>query len=279
VVAQQDSTIRRRHLGLRLRSAMHDAGWNGKRIADWLGQSESVISRLLSGHRPASPQEISAFLAVCRVQGDERDALLALCGESSAPDLFQVEGESRWAAFREHAGQARRITAVEPAMVPWVAQVAGYTRAVAAGLGASADDEDAWTGFRMRLADPADRPRPTDLELFVHESALRTPVGGAGVMSEQLHNLLRLSVLPAVSLRVVPLAAGAHPGMAGGFTLLEFEAFPPAVYREDGYFGAFVETPAAIARCRWAIGEVNRVALDGEASRDLLRRLAVELYA
>lgn len=272
------STIRSRQLGLRLRSVMTDAGWNGKRIADWLGQSQSSISRMLTGHRLPSIEEISAFLAVCHVTGDLRDELMAQCAESPTPDLFQVHGEPRWAAFREHAGQAHHITEFAPVMVPWIAQVSGYTRAVTASLGSTTDEADAWLGFRLRVTDLVGQTTRPNVNLLLHESVLHTPVCGPDVMSDQLHRLLQLSVIPTVCLRIVPMAIGAHAGMTGGFTLLEFAAFPPAVYHEDIHASVFIETPTAIDRCRWTIQQLTRAALDVEESRDLLRDLAVELY-
>ena len=41
-------------------------------------------------------------------------------------------------------------------------------------------------------------------------------------MRAQLRHLLDCAVLPTVELRVVPFAAGAHPGFAGPFTILRF---------------------------------------------------------
>lgn len=66
----------------------------------------------------------------------------------------------------------------------------------------------------------ADQPA---LQVALNESVLRRPVGGAEVMAAQLDRLAETSELPNVSLRVVPFAAGFHPGiLSGSFNILRF---------------------------------------------------------
>jgi hypothetical protein len=65
----------------------------------------------------------------------------------------------------------------------------------------------------------------------VDEGALRRLVGGPGVMHRQLHHLLGVAEQLHVTLRVVPLAAGAHAGLPGPFMILEFEETNLAAYR------------------------------------------------
>ncbi|MGH3814616.1 MAG: DUF5753 domain-containing protein [Pseudonocardiaceae bacterium] len=74
------------------------------------------------------------------------------------------------------------------------------------------------------------RDYPPRFTFYVHEFVLRTPVGGAAMMSDQLHHLLRMSVRSYLTLRVVPAALGAHAAMTGAFTLIEFAEFKPVTY-------------------------------------------------
>jgi Domain of unknown function (DUF5753) len=68
----------------------------------------------------------------------------------------------------------------------------------------------------------------------VDEAALRRPVGGEEVMREQLERLIDAARLPSVVLQVLPVGVGAHPAMAGAFSILRFadRELPDIVYVE-----------------------------------------------
>lgn len=86
---------------------------------------------------------------------------------------------------------------------------------------------------RITRQDILNRSRRPIFTYYLHESVLKLPVGSSAVMSDQLHHLLRLSVRSGLELRVIPCEIGAHAGMAGSFTLMEFDDFDPIVYLES----------------------------------------------
>jgi hypothetical protein len=88
-----------------------------------------------------------------------------------------------------------------------------------------------------------------------------------------------MSVRPDVTLRVVPAAIGAHAATAGHFTLMEFVDFKPIVYLDSETSSLFLEEPEEIAAYRSILASLENTALDEGQSRDLIGRLAVELYA
>jgi hypothetical protein len=122
------------------------------------------------------------------------------------------------------------------------------------------------------------RDRPPRFTFFIQEVVLRLPVGGPAVMSDQLHHLLRMSVRPYLTLRVVPAALGAHAGIAGHFTLLEFADFKPVVYLESQTSCLFLEEPAEIAAYQHILATLAETALNEGESRELMATLATELY-
>jgi hypothetical protein len=97
-------------------------------------------------------------------------------------------------------------------------------------------------------------------------------------MSNQLHHLLRLSVRPDLSLRVVPIGHGVHPGRHGGFTLLDYPRHPPVLYREDRSEGVLSDDHLDVGLHRSAAGALTAAALDEPQSRELIGRIAIELY-
>jgi len=118
------------------------------------------------------------------------------------------------------------------------------------------------------------RSRAPKFTFFVHEFALRTPVGGAAVMSDQLHALLRLSVRPNLGLRVVPINIGAHAAMSGPFTLMDVIGFKPIVYLDSEVSSLFLETPIEIDAYRNILSALEETALDEGQSRKLITSLA-----
>jgi hypothetical protein len=128
---------------------------------------------------------------------------------------------------------------------------------------------------RQALFSRSHRPQIT---FYVHEFALRLPVGSSEVMSEQLHTLLRLGVRSYITIRVVPVSVGAHAGTAGSCRLMEFAEFKPVAYVEEETAGHFLEDPVEIASYRGIFAALANSALSEGQSRDLIADLAVELY-
>ncbi len=108
---------------------------------------------------------------------------------------------------------------------------------------------------------------------------LRLQIGGPMVMSDQLHHLLRMSVRPYLTLRVVPAALGAHAGLSGPFTLMEFAEFRPVVYLDSETSSLFLETREEATAYQRILGTLAHTALEEEQSRELITTLATEFSA
>ena len=123
------------------------------------------------------------------------------------------------------------------------------------------------------------RERPAQFTYYLHEFALRLPVGGAAVRAEQLDHLLRMSRRSYLTLRVVPAALGGHAGIAGPFTLMEFTQFTPVAYLDSETACLFLEQPEEIAAYRHIPDVLADTALDEGQSRLLIAALATGLAA
>jgi transcriptional regulator with XRE-family HTH domain len=276
------TTIRSRELGDALRLAMESAGLNGKRVAQLLGWSQSKVSRTLTGHITLSETDISALLAICQVRGTERERLLRLSREQTTPGWLQQHGSNMPEQLKtliDHESKAIEITEFEQIRVPGLLQTGDYARAL---LERSAtvpphevEDRMAARLARRILFSKANRPVFT---CYLHEFALRLPVGSKEIMSEQLHELIQMGVRSYISVRVIPASFGAHAGMAGACRLMEFREFKPVVYVEEETAGHFLEEPEEIAAYRRIFASLANCALDEGQSRDLIAALAVELY-
>ncbi|MBV9730306.1 MAG: helix-turn-helix domain-containing protein [Pseudonocardiales bacterium] len=278
-----EPTIRSRELGEGLRRAMQYAGLNGKQVARQLDLSSSWVSRLLSGKRNATAVQVSAFLAVCRVTGAERDRLLALCEDQHTPGWFQQHGSrlpQQLVTLIDHENKAVTISEFEATLVPGLLQTGDYTRALIREAGTiPADEIDDRVAARLARHSLFSRDRPPRFTFFIHEFVLRLPIGGPAVMSDQLHHLLRMSIRPYLTLRVVPASRGGHAAINGTFRLMEFTEFKPVAYLESEISSLFLEKPVEIDAYQYILARLAESALGEGESRELIATLATELYA
>ena len=80
-------------------------------------------------------------------------------------------------------------------------------------------------------------------------------------MEEQLRVLADRAALPNVTLQVVPLKVGAHPGLGSSFALLHFEEdVGDLVYVEGIHGHLFLEGHNDVERYRQAFEELRAVA-------------------
>jgi hypothetical protein len=246
------------------------------RQLDW---SPSRVSRLFSGKRGGSSLDVSAFLAVCGVRGPEKERLLNLALDQHRPGFLQPHLPTQLRTLFNHENKAVGFKDFEFNLVPGLLQTDAYIRALITEAGLVPEEEiddrvSAKLG-RQNLLGRSDRM----FTFYVHEFALRLPVGGAPVMSEQLHKLLRMSVRPNLTLRVVPASLGAHAATAGSFHVLEFNQIPPIVYLDSETSGLFLELPIEIRAYKRILTALDATALPEGQSREFIRNLAVELYA
>ena len=111
---------------------------------------------------------------------------------------------------------------------------------------------------------------------MLDEGPLRRPIGGPGLMHRQLQHLLMVAEQPHVTLRVVPLATGAHAGLRGSFVILEFAEEPALVAVENQSIGLFLEEEVDLASYRLALGTILQTALAPAATIELITQIAAE---
>jgi Domain of unknown function (DUF5753) len=227
--------------------------------------------------------DVAAFLGVCRAKGPERDRLLALCREQDTPGWFQQHGSrlpKQLVTLIDHENKAVTISDFEAIFVPGLLQSSEYARAVISrNVNVPPDEVEDRVAARLARQILFSRDRPAQFAFYLHESVLRTPVGGPAVMAEQLRHLRRMSTRSYLTPRVVPIALGAHAAMTGAFRLMEFAEFKPVAYLESETSSLFLEKPEEIHAYRRILGALADTALGEGQSRELIAALATRLYA
>jgi transcriptional regulator with XRE-family HTH domain len=221
-------TVQRMLVGAKLRRLRTDLGLTREQAADHIRASAWKIHRLENG----------------QVSFKERDLLeiadtLALAREANHPGWWQHYGDVLPAWFRAYVdleSAASLIRTYEGQYIPGLLQTDDYIRAVvhAAHLTDTSDEVGRRVRLRMARQTLLTRDQPPRLWAVIDEAALRRPVGGPEVMRGQLERLIEATKLATVTLQLLPFAAGAHPAMAGAFSILRFgdQELPDVVYLE-----------------------------------------------
>lgn len=123
-----------------------------------------------------------------------------------------------------------------------------------------------------------DEQSPLTLAAIIDEAALRKPVGGPEVMHAQLLHLIEAAKLETVTIQVIPNSVGAHEGMEGSFTILEFQdpEDPSLLYAEYPNGAVHVEKPDEVRDTRLIFDRLRSVALPPVDSMAFAQRVAAD---
>ncbi|THA59137.1 helix-turn-helix transcriptional regulator [Streptomyces sp. A1136] len=219
-------TVIRRRLGSELRRLRQAGGMTTQQVAERLLISQPKISLLENGRRLIKPRDVRDL---CRLYGvhDQRlvDDLMRLAGESGRQGWWNTYGDIPYGAYIGLEAEATAIRTYEPLVIPGLLQTPAYAREVIAGTIPQATVEQAATRLRVRLRRQGRLGvggDPLRLWAVLDESALRRVVGSREIMREQLEHLTHLGARPHITVQVLPHGVGAHPGVSGQFSLLEF---------------------------------------------------------
>ncbi|MFF0293858.1 Scr1 family TA system antitoxin-like transcriptional regulator [Kitasatospora sp. NPDC004615] len=228
----------------------------------YIGQIESAVRR---------PQEDLS---------ERLDAALGTGGHFARlfPMVTRTRHAAHFAPVAELESQAKTISHYAPTLVTGLLQTAAYARAVvrAAKPFASAVAVDDAVAARLERARVLTDPTAPLLWVILHESVIRTPVGGEHVMAEQLRHLLTLAGMGKLLVQVLPFSAGAHAMVASSVFLMTFAEAPPVAYVESLHSGQLLDDPAVVALCERSYDLARAVALSPEASLALIKSAAEE---
>lgn len=185
-----------------------------------------------TGDRGMYVEDVATLLGLYQVTAAQRNELLQLVRDGATRNWHQAPKGSlpeSWEDVIRFEADASVLTNFEPLLIPGLLQTPEYTRAILVGTDELAEPE-LNTLVRTRIgrqAALAGRNAP-ELNVILYEVALRCPVGGPGVMRHQLRHLLACAERRNVTIRVLPFATGAHPGLTGAFLILDFADQPIA---------------------------------------------------
>jgi Domain of unknown function (DUF5753) len=251
-----------RELAEELRSQREFLGVPAHVLAKRLGWSASKLSRVEHALAPISELDVVRYGANIGETAEWVDGLLGMCRDPGAPGYWLSE---RMHTLVFHETTATSSASYDPLVVPGLLQTQEYAAAL---IG----PDEPWLVILRMERQRALQSRP--FEFFIHEQALRLPVGGNQLMNEQLLKLVLIAEQPTISIRVVPIALGARSMFGGEFVMFRHDLHDPLVYLDQEVAGLFLDGVKHISACEERLARISSVALSRGESREMLAALA-----
>jgi transcriptional regulator with XRE-family HTH domain len=275
-------TVRRRRLGQELRALREGKAMTVEHVAKELDWSPSKVSRIETTSIKVGTVDLRALLDLYEVKEKvRRDGMLELGRESRETAWWmRIDDRTPVDNFKAYIGfeaEARQILTYEPSTIPGLLQTESYARALLKALFTQDAYLEEKVEVRIKRQDLLTRSEePVKYTAIIDEVALRRPAGGAKrreVMREQILKLLEMSERSNVAIRVLPFSSGLHPGMSGGFTLLELlhPDDPAIVWVESVTVGSMLNDPDSVRHYNRLFDGVQQEALGRDSSEQFLR--------
>jgi transcriptional regulator with XRE-family HTH domain len=246
-------TVQRLVLGGQLHQLRESRGITAEQAADSIRGSHSKISRMEHGRVGFKERDVADLLTLYGVTDtEERAALLNLAREANTPGWWHAYSDILTSWLAPYVGleaAASVIRTYQVQFVPGLLQAEGYARALIRQGSAGSEEEIARRGeLRASRQEILRRPDAPQLWAVVDEGALRRPVGSREIVREQLQYLIEVTDHPAVTLQIMPFAAGAHSAMGGPFTILRFAEpdLADVVYIEQLTSALYLDKPVEV---------------------------------
>jgi Domain of unknown function (DUF5753)/Helix-turn-helix domain len=249
-------------------------------VAERLGFSPSKVSRIETGHNSATPRDVSELLTFYGVETHEAQELVQIAREARQKGWWHPYSTVLVGAYVGLEAAARRVRTYEQQVIPGLLQTENYALAMIRAARSSDSVKEIGRRVHVRLARQSllTQDDAVDLHVVLDEAVLSRPVGGDDVMRDQLARLIEVHQQPNVTLQVLPFAVGAHAGMDGPFTILDFPDPGDAdvVYAENATGGLFLEKEEELKKYHSIFDALASAALGPEESTRMLAMLMKE---
>ncbi|MEU9887153.1 helix-turn-helix transcriptional regulator [Sphaerisporangium sp. NPDC051011] len=148
----------------------------------------------------------------------------------------------------DEEAEATTLKSWEPMLVPGLLQTEAYIRAVmATSPGITHGELEERVAGRMQRQSILHKENPPLVTFIMDEAVIQRPISSIGVMREQLEFLLIIARNSHVTIQIVPINAGEHCGLAGGFMIAERNGSSYAAYADSQPVGRPIDDRQIIA--------------------------------
>jgi transcriptional regulator with XRE-family HTH domain len=269
---------------MELRNLREGAGLTIEEVAAHLECSGSKLSRLETGKGLPRLRDVRDLLDLYEVSDtSQRDLLLTMVRESKNKGWWTDYEDVLPAAFETYVGLEEAATSIRTFQhhVHGLLQTEDYARAMlkAAHVADGMESVDRLVRLRIDRQRQLRKDNPVELWVVIDEAALHRKVGGSKVMQGQMNYLVEVAQLPNVTLQVLPFEKGAHPGVIGAFSLIEFPDITDndVVYVDSPAGNIYLEKAIDLRRYTLVFDHLRAAAMPPDDSVELVDELAARL--
>jgi transcriptional regulator with XRE-family HTH domain len=277
-------TVRLRRLATELRRLRTAAQLSREHVEERTGVNEGTLYRIETARARPQKRTLMALLDLYGADDALRADLLAISRGSDDQGWmrpYHVGLPETYTAYIGFEDQARSVRNYQSLFIPGLLQTEEYARSVITGTlpKATRAEVDQRVQARMERQHLLDRENPLELWTVIDEAALHRGVGGQAVMAWQAGHLRDMGRRPNVTVQVIPFEAGAHPGMPGSFSHLDFPdpLDPELVYIDTLAGELFLESDDDMRLYRSMFDHLRAMALSPAETSRMLTDLAASL--
>jgi transcriptional regulator with XRE-family HTH domain len=217
--------VLRRRLRTELRIERLGKNLTQEQVAKAMDWSLSKMIRIENAQNSISINDLRALLRLYEITDRDKTAELVTLARAARKQgwwgSYGKVAPKELLALIEYESAASSIRQFETTFIPGILQTKEYARAVLRNFYA---DEPAaeMVELRTRREDLLRRDGAPQYFFILDEPVIERLAGGPAVMRSQLQRLIDATELPNVTIQVVPLSAGLHPGVGGPFELIQF---------------------------------------------------------
>ena len=267
---QSAPTVLRIVLGKRLKELRESVDVTLEDAAKALSVSHLTIRRIENAQVSLKLPYVRELLRQYDVSDEEAEGFTAMAEQANEPGWWHNYRTALPDWFRAYVSletAAEVIRVYEPHYMTGLLQTRDYARAVIRA-GFPYEPEHALehrVDLRLRRQALLGKPGSPKLWVVLEEAVLRREVGGPAVMRAQIDRVLEVLDDPRVTVRVLPLAAGAHSGTSGHITYFRFREpeLQDIVYTEVGLTSAvYLDQRPDVVTHLEAYTRISRLASD-----------------
>ncbi|WP_232852256.1 helix-turn-helix domain-containing protein [Nocardia acididurans] len=254
------------------------AGLSKEVVSSKTGINVTTLYRIETAQARPQRRTLTAMLDLYKIGEPQRSDALQLLVDALKPGMarsFEDAVSEVYGAYINFEAEALSARFFQATYIPGLLQTQAYADAVYDTTMPKISEQVREQRIRARVERSRVLVKDDPLELWVvlDEAVVRRTVGGPEVMREQLNRIVEHTEKRNVILQILPFDAGAHPGMLGSFTLLDFPdpADPELVYVEGIASDELIEGHPEVRRYGVMFDQLRAMAL---SPRDSITMIA-----
>jgi transcriptional regulator with XRE-family HTH domain len=246
VARRAGPSVKSRRLAIVLRRLRTSSGLSAAEVSRQTELSGSKVNRMENAEIGFYMDDLEKLLDFYRVSAQRRVEVMDIARHAEQRGWLRMTSPNLpqdWQTWVDFEDEASGILQFAPLVIPGLLQTPEYAKAVitATGDGLSTDQVDALVASRMARQGLLSRSEPLGLKVILCESVLTQPFGAAGAQGRQLRRLIDDAAQEHITIQVLPIEAGFHPGLGGPFIVLEYDAEASLVLLENKVSSLFLD--------------------------------------